>query len=88
VYTTVLKQLQVMADKGFVRRDERLRSHVYEARFPREETQRRLAANLVERAFRGSPTALVLGVLSARTTTRADLAKIRKMIDDYEKRQR
>jgi len=88
VYTTVLKQLQVMADKGLVRRDARLRSHVYEARFPREETQRRIAADLLGRAFRGSPAALLLGVLSAHSATPSDLAEIRKMIDDYEKRQR
>ena len=88
VYTTVLKQLQVMAEKGLVRRNARFRSHVYEARFPREETQRRIAADLLDRAFRGSPTALLLGVLSARSATPSDLAEIRKMIDDYEKRQR
>jgi predicted transcriptional regulator len=86
VYTTVLKQLQVMAEKGFVRRDARFRSHVYEARFPREATQRRIAANLLSRAFRGSPAALLLGVLSAHSPTPSDLAEIRKMIDDYEKR--
>jgi BlaI family transcriptional regulator, penicillinase repressor len=88
VYTTVLKQLQVMAEKGLVRRNARFRSHVYEARFPREETQRRIAADLLDRAFRGSPTALLLGVLSAHPATPSDLAEIRKMIDDYEKRQR
>ena len=88
VYTTVLKQLQVMAEKGLVRRNARFRSHVYEARFPREETQRRIAADLLDRAFRGSAPALLLGVLSARSATPSDLAEIRKMIDDYEKRQR
>jgi predicted transcriptional regulator len=88
VYTTVLKQLQVMAEKGLVRRNARFRSHVYEARFPREDTQRRIVADLLDRAFRGSPTALLLGVLSAHSATRSDLTEIRKMIDDYEKRQR
>jgi BlaI family penicillinase repressor len=86
VYTTVLKQLQVMAEKGLVRRNERFRSHVYEARFPREETQRRMAADLLDRAFRGSAPALLLGVLSTRSATSSDLAEIRKMIDDYEKK--
>jgi predicted transcriptional regulator len=88
VYTTVLKQLQVMTEKGLVRRNERLRSHVYEARFPREETQRRMAADLLDRAFRGSAPALLLGVLSARSATPSDLAEIRKMIDDYENKRR
>jgi predicted transcriptional regulator len=82
----VLKQLQVMAEKGLVRRNERSRSHVYEARFPREETQRRMAADLLDRAFRGSAPALLLGVLSTRSATSSDLAEIRKMIDDYEKK--
>ena len=88
VYTTVLKQLQVMAEKGFVRRNARSRSHVYETRFPRKETQRRIAGDLLDRAFRGSAAAFVLGVLSAGSATRSDLAEIRKMIDDYEKGQR
>jgi len=88
VYTTVLKQLQVMTGKGLVRRNARLRSHLYEARFAREETQRGIAADLLDRAFRGSPTALLLGVLSAHSATPSDLAEIRKMIDDYEKRHR
>jgi predicted transcriptional regulator len=88
VYTTVLKQLQVMAEKGLVRRNAQFRSHVYDARFPREETQRRIARDLLDRAFRGSPTALLLGVLSAHSATPSDLAEIRKLIDDYEKRQR
>jgi BlaI family penicillinase repressor len=88
VYTTVLKQLQVMTEKGLVRRNERLRSHVYAARFPREETQRRMAADLLDRAFRGSAPALLLGVLSARSATPSDLAEIRKMIDDYENKRR
>src|SRR4030095_16501069 len=57
VYTTVLKQLQVMAEKGSVRRNARSRSHVYEARFPREETQRRIAADLLHRALRGAARA-------------------------------
>src|SRR4030095_9806566 len=57
VYTTVLKQLQVMAEKGLVRRNARFRSHVYEARFRREETQRRIAADLLDRALRGAARA-------------------------------
>jgi len=84
VYTTVLKQLQVMTEKGLVRRNVRFRSHVYEAKSRREETQRRIAADLLDRAFRGSAPALLLGVLSARSATPSDLAEIRKMIDDYE----
>jgi BlaI family transcriptional regulator, penicillinase repressor len=53
-YTTVLKQLQVMAEKGLVRRDEQQRSHVYAPARPREWTQRQLAGDLLQRAFEGS----------------------------------
>src|SRR5580692_9417952 len=65
-YTTVLKQLQVMTEKGLVRRDEQQRSHVYEPARPREWTQRQLAGDLLSRAFDGSAKGLMLGALSAR----------------------
>lgn len=84
-YTTVLKQLQVMAEKGLVRRDESQRSHVYEAARPREWTQRQLAGDLLERAFAGSAGGLVMGALSARKASRRELAEIRRMLDEYEK---
>src|SRR5215813_13742186 len=64
-YTTVLKQLQVMAEKGLVRRNEQQRSHVYEPARPREWTQRQLAGDLLQRAFEGSAGSLLLGALSA-----------------------
>jgi len=85
-YTTVLKQMQVMTEKGLLTRSERFRSHVYEARAAKEQTQRRLAGNLVRRAFDGSAKNLVLGALSSQKVTAADLAEIRKMLDEYEKR--
>lgn len=85
-YTTVLKQLQVMADKGLVRRDETARSHVYEAARPREWTQRQLAGDLLQRAFNGSAGGLVLGALAAKKASRQELAELRRMLDDYEKR--
>src|SRR5208283_555077 len=69
-YTTVLKQMQVMAEKGLLKRSERYRSHVYEAR----------------RAFEGSAKNLVLGALSSQKVTAEDLAEIRRMLDEYEKR--
>src|ERR1700685_311288 len=62
-YTTVLKQLQVMAEKGLVRRDETERSHVYQPTRPREWTQRQLAGDLLTRAFDGSAKNLLLGAL-------------------------
>ena len=84
-YTTILKQMQVMAEKGLLARSERYRSHVYEARLPQEQTQRQLAKNLLQRAFNGSAKSLVLGALSSQKVSTAELAEIRQLIDDYEK---
>lgn len=84
-YTTALKQMQVMADKGLLLRSERYRSHVYEARFPKEQTQQQLAKNLLQRAFEGSTKNLVLGALSSQRVSSAELAEIRQMIDEFEK---
>ncbi|RZU40172.1 BlaI/MecI/CopY family transcriptional regulator [Edaphobacter modestus] len=84
-YTTVLKQMQVMAEKGLLLRSERFRSHVYEARLPKERTQQQLARNLLHRAFGGSAKNLVLGALSSQKVSPAELADIRKMLDEFEK---
>lgn len=84
-YTTVLKQLQVMAEKGLVRRDEQQRSHVYEPTRPREWTQRQLAGDLLQRAFEGSAKGLLLGALSSRGASSKELAELRKLLDDYQK---
>src|SRR5580704_14545530 len=84
-YTTVLKQMQVMVEKGLLGRSERFRSHVYEARIAKEKTQQRLARNLVQRAFDGSAANLVLGALSAQRVSPAELAEIREMLDRFEK---
>lgn len=84
-YTTVLKLLQIMTEKGLVRRDERERAHIYTASRPREWTQRQLAGHLLERAFNGSAKSLILGALSTRKASKAELAEIRKVLDQYEK---
>jgi len=84
-YTTVLKQMQVMAEKGLLERNERFRSHVYDARLPRERTQQLLAGNLLQRAFDGSAKNLVLGALSSKKVSSAELAEIRQILDQYEK---
>ena len=85
-YSTVLKFLQIMAEKGLVRRDERLRAHVYEVTRSREWTQRQLAGDLLQRAFAGSAKALLMGMLSARKATPADLAEMRKLLDEHGKK--
>jgi predicted transcriptional regulator len=84
-YTTVLKTLQIMTDKGLVNRNAQQRAHVYEARRPREWTQKQLAGDLLRRAFGGSARSMVMGALSAKKASREELAEIRKLIDDYEK---
>jgi predicted transcriptional regulator len=84
-YTTALKLMQIMADKGLVRRDEKQRAHVYQAARPREWTQRQLAGDLLQRAFNGSAGSLLLGALSARKASKADLAEMRRLLDEYEK---
>ena len=83
-YTTVLKLLQIMTDKELVRRDESARAHVYAAGAPEDETQRQLVLDLLDRAFGGSATKLVMHALSARKTSRAELARIREMLDRLE----
>jgi BlaI family penicillinase repressor len=85
-YTTTLKQMQLMTEKGLLTRSERFRSHVYTARAPKEQTQRQVAGELLSRVFNGSAASLVMGALSAKPASRQDLAEIRKMLDAYAKK--
>ncbi len=80
-YTTALKLLQIMAEKGLVERDERDRTHIYRARYGEEQTQRQLVRDLVDRAFGGSATKLVMQALAARRASPEELRDIRKAID-------
>jgi predicted transcriptional regulator len=84
-YTTVLKLMQIMAEKGLVKRDSQQRAHVYEAARPCEWTQRQLAGDLLQRAFSGSAARLMQGALTARKASREDLAEMRRLLDEYEK---
>jgi predicted transcriptional regulator len=81
-YTTTLKLMQIMADKGLVTRDESARTHVYAAKASQESTQRQLVNDLVDRAFGGSAAELVLRALSTHTTSDQELDEIRKLIDE------
>jgi BlaI family transcriptional regulator, penicillinase repressor len=83
-YTTTLKQLQIMAEKGLVTRDESLRAHLYTARVPEEQTQTQLVRDLLDRAFEGSATRLVMRALSSRTARPEELEEIRKLLDQLE----
>jgi predicted transcriptional regulator len=80
-YTTILKLLQIMADKSLVRRDESARTHVYAAAFTEQQTQRQLVSDLLDRAFGGSASKLVLHALEARKATPEELAEIRRLLD-------
>lgn len=82
VYTTVLKLMQIMAEKGLVERDESQRAHVYRARLTQEEARRRLVGDLLDRLFQGSAKQLVMQAVSNRKTTREELAEIRRMLDE------
>jgi len=84
-YTTTLKQMQLMTEKGLLVRSERFRSHVYEPGIPREQTQKQIAADLLKRAFEGSAKDLVMGALSAKPASEKELAEIRKMIEAFAK---
>jgi BlaI family transcriptional regulator, penicillinase repressor len=80
-YTTALKTLQVMAEKGLVSRDDAERSHVYAAAVPEGAVKRRLVADLLDRAFDGSAAGLVMQALSARRASPEELREIRRLLD-------
>jgi BlaI family penicillinase repressor len=83
-YTTVLKLLQIMTEKGLVVRDETARAHIYEARYSEQKTQRQLLTDLADRAFGGSAAKLVMQALSGRKTNPEDLNAIRNLLDRLE----
>jgi BlaI family transcriptional regulator, penicillinase repressor len=84
-YTTTLKQMQLMTEKGLLNRGERFGSHVYEASVPKEQTQRQIAGDLLKRAFGGSARSLVMGALAAHPASREELDEIRGMLDAFAK---
>ena len=84
-YTTVLKLLQIMAEKGLVTRDESQRAHIYAAAAPAESTQQQLVGDLVERAFGGSALSLVMSALADRRADSRELAEVRELLERMEK---
>jgi len=81
-YTTILKLMQIMTEKRLVRRDEAARTHVYEAAYSEDQTQRHLVADLLDRVFDGSAAKLVIQALSAgKASSPEELAEIRKLLD-------
>lgn len=87
-YTTVLKMLQIMDEKGLVQRDVTDRVHVFAATWTQVQTQRTLLDDLLDKAFGGSSLNLVMQALATRKASRAELAEIRKMLDQAEGRKR
>jgi predicted transcriptional regulator len=85
-YTTALKMLQIMTEKGLVRRDDRDRTHIYQSKHTEEQTQRQLVRDLVDRAFGGSASKLVLQALTTKRATPDELVEIRKLIETREGR--
>ena len=87
-YTTVLKTMQVMAEKGLVRRDESARSHIYTAVAVEARVKRRLVTDLLNKAFGGSTSELVMQALSASRATPDEIRRIRELLDDTRRKQK
>jgi predicted transcriptional regulator len=84
-YTTTLKLMQIMAEKGLVTRDESNRTHIYQPVGNREGTRQQLVRNLLDRAFEGSAKTLVMQALSANEASAEELEEIRKLLDSLER---
>ena len=82
-YTTTLKLMQIMSEKGLVRRDETARTHVYAAAVSRDKTQQHLVRDLLDRAFGGSAASLVMQALSSHPTSAEERREIEQLIADY-----
>lgn len=87
-YTTILKLLQIMDEKGLVKRDESQRAHVYRAAHPRDAMRAQLAGDLLRRAFDGSAKSLLVGALSAKRPSKKELAELRQFLDEFEEKKR
>ena len=85
-YTTILKLLQIMTEKGLVTRDDSQQIHVFAPSQPEEKTQRQLVDDLLDRAFGGSVQKLVLQALSGRKPTREELTELRRMLNTLDTR--
>jgi BlaI family penicillinase repressor len=87
-YTTVLKQMQVMHQKGLLSRSERFRSHVYAPAQSQTQTQRQIASAVLRQAFDGSARELLQSALAGRKVDPRELDEIRQVLDDYERRKK
>lgn len=83
-YTTVLKLMQIMCEKGLLERDESQKSHIYRARSRQEVMQKQLVKDLLHKVFGGQADKLVMQALSAKKATPEELAEIRRLLDEME----
>jgi len=83
-YTTALKLMQIMADKGLVDRDDTVRPQIYRARYSEDRTQKQLLTDLIQRVYGGSVKALVLHAIGTQKPSAEDLDKITKLLDRFE----
>jgi BlaI family transcriptional regulator, penicillinase repressor len=83
-YTTVLKLLQIMFDKGLVKRDESSRPHVFRAAVPEAQVKRRLVSDLLDQVFEGSAMSLVMQALATKRATPEELRQLRELLDEIE----
>jgi BlaI family transcriptional regulator, penicillinase repressor len=87
-YTSILKLMQIMTEKGLVRRNETQRAHVYESCQPADKTKRQIAGDLLQRVFEGSARDLMVHALAGRRTSKAEIEEMRRLLDEYERKQR
>jgi len=87
-YTTILKLMQIMTEKGLLERDEAERAHVYKPRVAREKTQRAIVGHMLDRVFSGSAADLMMQALAAKPTSPAEINEMREMLARYEKEQK
>ena len=85
-YTTTLKVMQLMLEKGLLKRDPSQRSHVYEAAVPAEQGQTQALNDLIDRVFSGSAERLLVRALSGHTMSNSELASIKRLIDKMERK--
>jgi predicted transcriptional regulator len=87
-YTSVLKLMQIMTAKGLVTRSENQRAHVYEAGEPAEKTKQQFATDVLQRVFQGSASELMLHALAGRHSSKEELKELRRMLDEFERKQK
>ncbi len=85
-YTTTLKLMQIMFEKGLVKRDDSSKTHIYEALVTRANTQKQFVGKMVNSLFQGSSSQLVMQALGSQTHSKAELEEIQKLLDNLKKK--